>query len=165
MRSPGPPFIVSSRGPRSNTPTASPYPVRAKTSTSAPIYQHFHHYCYAERNGNTLQKAREGTSVQRMQIETSGCAEIHFARVAEKRAFCRQRRSQQGSLVAPVNAWDSVAVGSASSRESVPVLAGLCSLWKIQVVARASATTCYTRRLSHLLRVRPCRRAVQKVEN
>src|ERR1035438_5019305 len=27
------------------------------------------------------------------------------------------------------------------------------SLWKIQVVARASATTCYTRRLSHLLRV------------
>src|ERR1039457_787921 len=56
---------------------------------------------------HTLQKAREGTSVQRMQIETSGCAEIHFARVAEKRAFCRQRRSQQGSLVARVNVGDS----------------------------------------------------------
>jgi hypothetical protein len=35
MRSPGPPFIVSSRGPRSNTLTASPYPVRATTSTAA----------------------------------------------------------------------------------------------------------------------------------
>src|SRR5579859_5611443 len=53
MRSPGPLLIVSSRGPRSNTRTASPYPVRSTTSTAAVDLHHFHHYCYAERNGNT----------------------------------------------------------------------------------------------------------------
>src|ERR1700685_3251054 len=50
MRSPGLLFIVSFRGPRSNTRTPAPYPVCATTSTAAPIYHHFHHYCYAERN-------------------------------------------------------------------------------------------------------------------
>src|SRR5947209_2533499 len=53
MRSPGPLFIVSFRGPRSNTRTASPSPVRATTSTAAIDLLHFHDYCYAERNGNT----------------------------------------------------------------------------------------------------------------
>ena len=54
MRSPGPLFIVSSRGPRSNTFTASPSPVRATTSTAAFDLPHFHNYCYAERNRNTF---------------------------------------------------------------------------------------------------------------
>src|SRR5580698_8827526 len=53
MRSPGPLFIVSSRGPRSNTHTAWPSPVRATTSTADIDLSHFHNYCYAERNRNT----------------------------------------------------------------------------------------------------------------
>ena len=57
MRSPGPLFIVSSRGPRSNTFTASPSPVRATTSTAAFDLPHFHNYCYAERNRNTFEQA------------------------------------------------------------------------------------------------------------
>src|ERR1022692_1544542 len=75
-----------------------------------------------------------------MQIETSGCAEIHFARVAEKRAFCRQRRSQQGSLVAPVNAWDSVATGVRKSANTARKSACATGSRRINIPGSASST-------------------------
>ena len=57
VRSPGLPFFFPAHGPRSNTRTASPYPVRATTSTAATIYSIFIRTFARERAKITLMRA------------------------------------------------------------------------------------------------------------